>query len=147
MRGMEGLEREHRKGWWEGGGVGVKGPRNISLCLGSTDRGQVTSQPLTVSSHSYLISSLLFPSAFPSLPYPSLPFPSPGKLVLNEQTYSSGIGEFDKVAIDYGYRIFTEVDENPLLRDLIDKAELDGYCFLTDQVTTVIVFSTVLFSR
>ena len=84
----------------------------------------------------------------PSHPFPSIPFPSllnslAGKLVLNEQTYSSGIGDFDKVAIDYGYRVFTEMDENPLLRELIDKAELNGYCFLTDQVRATISFSAL----
>ena len=57
-----------------------------------------------------------------------------GNLVLSDATYAEGIGFFDKVAINYGYRIFTDLDENPLLERLIDDAEDEGYVFLTDQV-------------
>ena len=57
-----------------------------------------------------------------------------GKLVLSDTAYAEGIGFFDKVAINYGYRIFTEIDENPSLQRLIDDAEAEGYVFLTDQV-------------
>jgi Met-zincin len=57
-----------------------------------------------------------------------------GKLILSDTAYAEGIGFFDKVAINYGYRIFTEIDENPSLQRLIDDAEAEGYVFLTDQV-------------
>jgi Met-zincin len=57
-----------------------------------------------------------------------------GKLILSDTAYAEGIGFFDKVAINYGYRVFTEIDENPSLQRLIDDAEADGYVFLTDQV-------------
>jgi hypothetical protein len=57
-----------------------------------------------------------------------------GKLILSDTSYAEGIGFFDKVAINYGYRIFTEIDENPSLQRLIDDAEAEGYVFLTDQV-------------
>lgn len=57
-----------------------------------------------------------------------------GKLVLSDTAYAKGVGFFDKVAINYGYRIFTEIDENPSLQRLIDDAEAEGYVFLTDQV-------------
>ena len=57
-----------------------------------------------------------------------------GDLILSDATYAGGIGFFDKVAINYGYRVFTEMDENPLLERLIDDAEAEGYMFLTDQV-------------
>ena len=55
-------------------------------------------------------------------------------MVLGDTAYAEGIGFFDKVAINYGYRIFTEIDENPSLQRLIDDAEAEGYAFLTDQV-------------
>jgi Met-zincin len=57
-----------------------------------------------------------------------------GKLTLSDTAYAEGIGFFDKVAINYGYRIFTEIDENLPLQRLIDDAEAEGYVFLTDQV-------------
>ena len=53
--------------------------------------------------------------------------------MLDSSAYTAGIGFFDKVAIDYGYRIYTDSDENPLLQKLIDDAESAGYVFLTDQ--------------
>jgi Met-zincin len=76
---------------------------------------------------------------FLSHPAFSFPFPfhfpiEPGNLALNDQVYSQGIGGFDKVAIDYGYRIFDKDDENSLLIKLIDDAESNGYSFLNDQV-------------
>jgi Met-zincin len=72
-----------------------------------------------------------YPEAHPHF---SSPF-EPGNLALNDRAYSQGIGGFDKVAIDYGYRIFKEDDENPLLIKLIDDAESNGYSFLNDQVS------------
>ena len=61
-------------------------------------------------------------------------------MILSDATYAGGIGFFDKVAINYGYRVFTKMDENPLLERLIDDAEAEGYMFLTDQVKTNGVF-------
>lgn len=60
-------------------------------------------------------------------------------MILSDTTYAGGIGSFDKIAINYGYRVFTEMDENPLLERLIDDAEAEGYMFLTDQVKINVV--------
>lgn len=59
---------------------------------------------------------------------------SEGDLALSKDAYAQRIGFFDKVAINYGYRIFTESGEDLLLQRLVDDAEAEGYVFLTDQV-------------
>jgi Met-zincin len=63
---------------------------------------------------------------------------------LNDLAYSQGIGGYDKVAIDYGYRIFDQDDENPLLIKLIDDAERNGYTFLNDQVSLALTQTAML---
>jgi hypothetical protein len=39
-----------------------------------------------------------------------------GEIVLNNRSYGNGIGYFDKIAIDYGYRIFTDRDKGSSTR-------------------------------
>ena len=75
--------------------------------------------------------------------YSLLPFEL-GALALNDMAYSQGIGGYDKVAIDYGYRIFDQDDENPLLIKLIDDAERNGYTFLNDQVSPALSQTAML---
>lgn len=49
-------------------------------------------------------------------------------------SYDLGIGEFDKMAINWGYREFPEgVDEEKALNDLADEILAQGYLFLADQ--------------
>lgn len=61
------------------------------------------------------------------------------RLVLNNGSYTNEVGFFDKVSIDYGYRVYPDeatVSEAELKRRLyalIAEAEKEGYDFLTDQ--------------
>jgi Met-zincin len=74
-------------------------------------------------------------------PPPIVTIDTLGDLVLNKVSYSDGIGEFDKIAINYGYGVFTSSDgsrvsfaeEEKILEQLIDEAESEGYVYLTDQ--------------
>ena len=63
------------------------------------------------------------------------------KLVLNNRSYADGIGYFDKVAIDYGYRpldpSISPEAQREQLDELLQQASLQGYVFLTDQDSTV----------
>ena len=77
---------------------------------------------------------------FYSILFCHLLFCSVGNLALSKDSYAQGVGFFDKVAIDYGYRIFSENNEGPLLQKLIDDAEAGGYVFLTDQVRVKVYF-------
>ena len=91
--------------------------------------------------YSTLSSSNLFYSIlFCSVIFYSVLFCSVGNLALSKDSYAQGVGFFDKVAIDYGYRIFSENNEGPLLQKLIDDAEAEGYVFLTDQVRVRVYF-------
>ena len=50
------------------------------------------------------------------------------------QAYDSGIGEWDKVAVAYGYTEFGSVDEEIAgLRAILDRAEAEGLRYITDQ--------------
>lgn len=62
------------------------------------------------------------------------------RLVLNNGSYSNGIGLFDKFAIQYGYtRLATQINNNdiasewPELMHFLHEAELEGYVYVTDQ--------------
>lgn len=67
--------------------------------------------------------------------------PTGSKLVLNNMSYATGIGFFDKVAIDFGYRpldpSLSFEAQAELLDDLIQQAVAQGYMFLTDQDAAV----------
>jgi hypothetical protein len=50
------------------------------------------------------------------------------------KAYASGVGEWDKVAINYGYQDFPAgADESKALDDILSKAFAGGLMFLTDQ--------------
>ena len=85
-------------------------------------------------------SNLFYSILFCHLLFSSVLFCSIGNLALSKDSYAQGVGFFDKVAIDYGYRIFSENNEGPLLQKLIDDAEAEGYVFLTDQVRVRVYF-------
>ncbi len=56
-----------------------------------------------------------------------------GKLDLSD-AYAKGIGEFDKIAINWGYREFSNgVDEKAELDKIVDTAVDNGFEFLTDK--------------
>lgn len=67
--------------------------------------------------------------------------PSGAKLILNEKSYANGIGFFDKVAIDYGYRQLDAnlswTEQKHVLGELIQTAVKSGYVYLTDQDSAV----------
>lgn len=92
---------------------------------------------LSLSTISWLLAQ--YGSYISLLLHSSFPFES-GALALNDLAYSQGVGGFDKVAIDYGYRVFESDDEDPLLIKLVDDAESKGYTFLNDQVTLLSPF-------
>eukprot|EP01041_Mallomonas_annulata_P000470 gene470-879_t len=89
-------------------------------------------------------------------PPPLLTLDSQGNIVLNTHSYGDGIGTFDKISINYGYRELNCSSASPSLpviphpgheegesvtecewrqlRQIISEAEVvDGYVFLTDQ--------------
>jgi len=67
--------------------------------------------------------------------------PTGTKLVLNNHSYAEGIGYFDKVAIDYGYRTLdpslSSQAQREQLDELLQQASRQGYVFLTDQDSAV----------
>ena len=66
-------------------------------------------------------------------PHPLVKIASDGSLDLSD-AYATGIGEWDKVAIQYGYSDFAPgTDEKTALNEIILKARTRGLIFLTDQ--------------
>ena len=66
-------------------------------------------------------------------PHPLVKIASDGSLDLSD-AYATGIGEWDKVAIQYGYSdIAPGTDEKNALNEIIQKARTRGLIFLTDQ--------------
>ncbi|MBZ5599070.1 MAG: zinc-dependent metalloprotease [Acidobacteriia bacterium] len=66
-------------------------------------------------------------------PHPLVKIGSDGSLDLSD-AYATGIGEWDKVAIQYGYSDFAPgTDEKTALNEIIQKARMRGLIFLTDQ--------------
>ena len=66
-------------------------------------------------------------------PHPLVAIASDGSLDLSD-AYATGIGEWDKVAIEYGYSDFAPgTDEKAARNEIIQKARTRGLIFLTDQ--------------
>lgn len=66
-------------------------------------------------------------------PHPLVEIASDGSLDLSD-AYATGIGEWDKVAIQYGYSDSSPgTDEKAALNEIIQKARTRGLIFLTDQ--------------
>ena len=128
----------------EGRQRGCDEPR--SICQHPYDDSISAQIPLTMCWSQYLLLCpgwWFFETLTISSYYTLLPFEL-GALALNDLAYSQGIGGYDKVAIDYGYRIFDQDDENPLLIKLIDDAERNGYTFLNDQVSPALSETAIL---
>ena len=66
-------------------------------------------------------------------PHPRIKIREDGTLDLSD-AYDTGIGEWDKVCMEYGYRDFPhEVDEEKELRAVLDRAFSSGLLYLTNQ--------------
>lgn len=82
--------------------------------------------------HNY-ISSTVNRTSVMDYPYPLVTITKDSTLDLSN-AYTSGIGEWDKVAIAYGYQDFPQgTDEKKALNSILDDARNRGMIFLTDQ--------------
>jgi hypothetical protein len=82
--------------------------------------------------HNYLASSQGQESVM-DYPHPVVRLTDDGEIDLS-QAYAVGIGEWDKVSIEWGYRHFPEtVSESDALEGILDAARRRGLGFLSDQ--------------
>lgn len=82
--------------------------------------------------HNY-IASTQGRSSVMDYPVPLLSLPDDGQIDLR-QAYATGIGDWDKVTIAYGYQDFPKgTDENKALAAILADARARGLTFLTDQ--------------
>ena len=82
-------------------------------------------------SHSYASSSEGRASVM-DYPHPQFEL-SNGKIEITN-AYDTGIGEWDKVSISYGYSVFPDLkDEKPALNSILEKSVKNGLSFLSDQ--------------
>ena len=82
--------------------------------------------------HNYIASTANRASVM-DYPYPLVKIKNDSTLDLSD-AYATGIGEWDKVAISYGYQdLSTKADERKELNSIIDRARERGLIFLTDQ--------------
>jgi len=82
--------------------------------------------------HNYIASTVNRASVM-DYPYPLVTIKKDSTLDLSD-AYSTGIGEWDKVAIAYGYQDFPPgTDEKSALNSILDNARTHGLIFLTDQ--------------
>jgi hypothetical protein len=69
-------------------------------------------------------------------PHPYIELDKNGKISL-DHAYAVGIGEWDKVAINYGYREYDDYGKREerftALNDILDDADKDGQLFITDE--------------
>jgi hypothetical protein len=83
-------------------------------------------------SHNY-ISSAQNRASVMDYPHPLLTFAADGSIDTSD-SYATGIGEWDKVSITFGYSDFAPgVDEHTALNRVIDDARKRGLTYLTDQ--------------
>jgi len=82
-------------------------------------------------SHNYIASAADRASVM-DYPYPYVKLGRDGIRDLSE-AYATGIGEWDKVAIDYGYREIPSTAETATLTGILDVARAHGLVFLTDK--------------
>jgi hypothetical protein len=82
--------------------------------------------------HNY-ISSAQGRTSVMDYPHPLITLSADGSLDLSH-AYATGIGEWDKVTIQYGYSDFPQgTDEHAALNDILQKALARGLSFLSDQ--------------
>jgi len=65
-------------------------------------------------------------------PHPFVRLGPDGEVTIDE-AYDTGIGEWDKLAIEYGYRVFADdAERDRALQAILDRAEREGLRFVSD---------------
>jgi len=82
--------------------------------------------------HNYIASTVGRASVM-DYPHPTVILDKNGKIEWRD-AYDVGIGEWDKISVEYGYQDFPDgTDENEALEDIIQDGIRRGYTFITDQ--------------
>ncbi len=83
--------------------------------------------------HNFAASSVMQGDSVMDYPHPYITLGADGRIDL-AHAYASGIGAWDMVAIDYGYRQFTQgTDEESALNKILSDADKAGQIFITDE--------------
>jgi len=83
--------------------------------------------------HNFSASSVMQGDSVMDYPHPYITLDAGGKIDLSH-AYASGIGDWDKVSIDYGYRQFAPgTDEDVALNQILSDADKAGQVFITDE--------------
>jgi len=83
--------------------------------------------------HNFAASSVMPGDSVMDYPHPYITLDANGKVDLSH-AYASGIGDWDKVSIDYGYRQFAPgTDEDAALNQILSDADKAGQVFITDE--------------
>jgi hypothetical protein len=83
--------------------------------------------------HNFAASSVMQGDSVMDYPHPYITLDANGKIDLSH-AYASGIGDWDKVSIDYGYRQFAAgTDEDAALNQILSDADKAGQVFITDE--------------
>jgi hypothetical protein len=83
--------------------------------------------------HNFAASSVMPGDSVMDYPHPYITLDADGKIDLSH-AYASGIGDWDKVSIDYGYRQFAPgADEDAALNQILSGADRAGQVFITDE--------------
>lgn len=82
--------------------------------------------------HNFAASSISQGNSVMDYPHPSITLDSNGAPDLTH-AYAAGIGAWDKIAIDYGYRAYPQkTDEAAALKQVLAAADKQGQVFITD---------------
>jgi hypothetical protein len=83
--------------------------------------------------HNFAASSVMQGDSVMDYPHPYIALDADGKIDLSH-AYANGIGDWDKVSIDYGYRQFAPgTDEDAALNQILSNADKAGQIFITDE--------------
>jgi hypothetical protein len=83
--------------------------------------------------HNFAASSVMQGDSVMDYPHPYITLDANGKIDLSH-AYANGIGDWDKVSIDYGYRQFVPgTDEDAALNRILSDADKAGQVFITDE--------------
>jgi hypothetical protein len=83
--------------------------------------------------HNFAASSVMQGDSVMDYPHPNITLDANGKIDLSH-AYANGIGDWDKVSIDYGYRQFAPgTDEDAALSQILSEADKAGQLYITDE--------------
>jgi hypothetical protein len=83
--------------------------------------------------HNFAASSVTQGDSVMDYPHPYIALDANGKIDLSH-AYATGIGAWDKVSIDYGYREFAPgTDEDAALNQILSDADKAGQLYITDE--------------